>query len=619
MLGIVWNFFLMAAVMASFIGLLSILLRSRTWKDDGKGKYTYDQLCTDTKDMIDRIVGADFQGLGLSEKELKNQRGQRDIISNNVRKCCSGDDGARNAVRELVKNYLSKDRDVNEDTIQNAIPFRTPQSMTARAMAEALIFYLGKGRDEGFSVLCSDYGWALPAVDKDGNEVYEVTEDKVRETWRRVRPELSYAQQLRVLSQMIYADTFGLGVIDELNAQKGSIEEIQIGLAGQQEKFYDYRSELLKEKDRKAIAYSKDSIHVLVHGTTIRLKYISFATDNEQQRVMRNLIMGSNSGELTVSRPSAVVDTLDGRRISVARPSLSDAWVGFVRKFDAVQKKSLDDWCSDMHHGKRLALLLRHLIRAKSSIGITGEMEAGKTTVLRACLYETSPDQNIRVVEADSFEVGARRFLPERNTLAVRVTPENPEEEVLAFLRKTTGHIFCVGEITAPSMANLTMNLAKIAQQIIFSAHYITTEDMVADFTNARLSIGGYTDEKLAEMDAVRALGFNVHIRKYKGVRYVQYIDEIVPEFDSMRGCDNEEVTERNAPEKIAVGIREVRTQLGRVRTYGINRIFEYDITTNESKVGCPTEACFERAKYCLSPSQYDEFVGFFHGGVANG
>ena len=172
------------------------------------------------------------------------------------------------------------------------------------------------------------------------------------------------------------------------------------------------------------------------------------------------------------------------------------------------------------------------------------------------------------------------------NVLALRVTEQTPEQEVLSFVRKTTGHVFAVGEVNSLDMANLTINLSKIAQQVMFSAHYITTEEMVADFKNAKLCVGRYSNEKLAEMDAVKSLGFDVHIRSVDGKRYIQYINEVVPV---------EDIT------------------LGVVKTYEIRKILEYD-EEQAAYVFCniPSQHCMEQAKWYIEPEKREAFFAFF-------
>jgi len=284
-----------------------------------------------------------------------------------------------------------------------------------------------------------------------------------------------------------------------------------------------------------------------------------------------------------------VVDTRDGRRIAVSRPPMTDAWIGLIRKFDTVQEVVLDklyEECPGI-----LPELLRQLVRSGRNIAITGEMASGKTTLFRACLAETKKDKNIRVIEADSFELNVRGFLPTANSVTMRVTEQTPAKEVLAFARKTTGQIFAIGEINSAAVAGMTMDLSKIASQLFFSAHYLSTEHMISDFVNAKLCDGGYADESLAEAEVVRCLGFDIHLRTKHGKRNVQYINEVIPE-----------------------------TKYGKKegRQYQIRPIYRYD---EESEMGIllntPGEISYERAKQWLNKDEYMEYVRFFENEIS--
>ena len=159
---------------------------------------------------------------------------------------------------------------------------------------------------------------------------------------------------------------------------------------------------------------------------------------------------------------------------------------------------------------------------------------------------------------------------------------------MLAFARKTTGQIFAIGEINSAAVAAMAMDLSKIASQMFFSAHYITTEHMIADFVNAKLCIGGYSEESLAELDVVRCLGFDVHLRNKEGRRYVQYINEIVP-------------VARNSSKK--------------GKTYEIRQIYHYDSNKEEGVLlNSPGEISYEKAKQLLGKEEYLEFFRFFEG-----
>ena len=233
-----------------------------------------------------------------------------------------------------------------------------------------------------------------------------------------------------------------------------------------------------------------------------------------------------------------------------------------------------------------LPAILRQLVRSGRNIAITGEMASGKTTLFRACLAEVKPDRNIRVIEAESFELNVRGFLPKANSVTMRVTENTPAEEILAFARKTTGQVFAIGEINSAAMAAMAMDLSKIASQILFSAHYITTEHMIADFVNAKLGVGGYSEELLAEADVVRCLGFDVHLRAKHGRRYVQYINEVLP-----------------------AETGEIQSQ----RTYMIRQIYRYDEEQEKGElINPPSDIAYERAKQFLETGEYLEFIRTF-------
>ncbi len=534
-------------------------------------------MCEKTQDMFNRYTSSHMLDMKLNEELRRNQEEHRRVISTSIRTCCSGNYGAKETVKEIIKEYLLEELLVDEKSIFSLVAFDVPARMTAWEMMETMIYCMNKKEEnKGFGLLCEMYQW--------GKSEYFIGEKMVQKAYQTMQWKLTFMDQLTIVSQLIFAKTVGLGVIDTLNQQKGYIEEIQLGMNGRVEQRYDYKEEL--NSRNKSDFFSRDGVHILVKGNTIWLQYLSFGTEEELQRVLRNLIKDSSAGELTKNRPMIVADTIDGRRVSVSRPPMTDAWVGLIRKFDTLEAVSLEKLYQNVPEATILVELLRQLIKSGRNIAITGEMASGKTTLFRACLAETRKDFNIRVIEVDSFELNVRGFLPRANSMTMRVTERTPAEEVLAFARKTTGQIFAVGEINSASVATMAMDLSKIASQLFFSAHYVTTEHMIADFVNAKLCVGGYSEESLAEMDVVRCLGFDIHLKARQGKRYVQYINEIIP------------ITERKERNS---------------KTYQVRQLYYYDEEKEQGVlVSKPSKLSYEKAKQGLLKEEYEEFCSFF-------
>lgn len=540
--------------------------------------YSLPETAAKIKEMLYEYTGAGIWDVGLEEGLRKKQEEHRRMISSCIRNCCSGNFGAKEAVKDVIYGF-TMELLAEPEEVREVLPFDQPEKMTAWQQLEALIFHFDRKEEkQGFRLLCENFGW-----DKNG---VVVSVEEVQKAYQKTTPVFSAQEERKILVQILFAMTVGLGMVDTLNEQKGFIEEIQIGMSGKSEQKYDYM-ELLEEK-KESDLFSRDGVHIMANGNTFWLKAISFETEEEQQRVLRNLVKECQGGELTRNHPMLVADTVDGRRISVSRPPATDAWVGLIRKFDTVKQVSLETLYQGYPEEKLLPGLLKQLVRSGRNIAITGEMASGKTTLFRACLMEVKRDMNLRIIESESFELNVRGFLPVANSLTMRVSSQTPAEEVLAFARKTTGQIFAVGEINSAAVAVMAMDLAKIATQLLFSAHYITTEHMIADFVNAKLCFGGYSEESLAELDVVRSLGFDIHLRAKEGKRYVQYINEIV----SVTG-----------------------TEQADGHCYKIRPIYRYDEEIEQGVLlNVPGEDSYERAKQLLGKAEYLEFVRFFEG-----
>lgn len=479
---------------------------------------SYEELCKRIREMLNDYIREPVGTGTVSAVLLENQERQRREISDCIRDCCSGNPGARETVKELIFRFLQELEKNQKNSVLRFLSVDGETSENAVHRLECLVFLKEREQEgHGLERLLRQYRLLESGVVEDA---------VIHKIWEEEQPELSERERMEVLTQLLFADTLGLGRIDTFVYQEGGIEEIQIGMNGLPEQRYDYREELREEARR----FSKDSIHLLVEGKTLWLRCCAFPTEEEKQRVIRNLIKDSGAGELTRANPKAVVETADGRRITVSRPPMTDAWVALIRKFDAAVRVK---WTHFLRtENKAMEELLCRLLQERRSIAVTGEMASGKTTLLRLCLEHCRPGQSMRILESGSFELHAREVMEQGNTMAMKVTEPFSVAEVLAFARKTTGQIFVVGEVTSHEMAAVVMDISKIAVQILFSAHYCSTEQMIADFANALLRHGGYTDGRLAAEEAVRTLEIEIHLRNQEGIRFIDYINEILPDPD---------------------------------------------------------------------------------------
>ncbi len=495
-----------------FTGIVGYLLFRE--KKDGSGRKVRSiTLCALTEEAGEILNEYGLRRFASAGENGKAALRTEKTIADAIGKCCSGLRGPRDVVMSVIRDWLNMTvRPTHEEL---TALFSEDNNVWGRF--ECLLYVEGGADDErGFGKLWESRFRDIALC------CGEIGANYVEDAYRHLCSSLSDTDLTEVLARMIYAGSVGLGKVDSLIWQKGCIEEIQLGMSGHTKENYDYREALCgKASDRKS--FSRDSIHVMVGGVPIKLPFLSFDSDDEMVRVLRNLIKNTGAGELTRKTPRIVCDTPDGRRVTVSRPPFSDSWAGLIRKFDTVPGTSIEELVED----DGLRKLLHELVRTRRSIGITGETASGKTTLLRALLIEIGKERSIRVIEGDSFELNIRDFLPDANTLTLRVSDTDPADSVLGFSKNTTGQVFAVGEVNTPEMAVTLTDISKTAETILFTAHYKETSDMVRDFTNARLNAGGYSDERLAKQEAVGALDIDIHMRRKGGARFIERISEV--------------------------------------------------------------------------------------------
>lgn len=531
----------------------------------------YDDLLKYVKQQLSNAVSSSAYGIGLTSEEIRKNMKTREDIKTYLHTACSGDQGARNSALQLVKNRVI--RLVNERSIDDLISF-SPESATANVKFESMLYCYSLMNEDKYMSGGEFAKFINDLEHMRGSRVTTetITEEDLTKVYTGIYKDFNYDDKINILTQLVFSDLYGLGTIDSLNYQTVGIEEIQIGLGGVYKSIYDYKLVLKNIADKTRLA--KDSVYVIYKGHVLWLKFLSFKDNAALKRTIRNLILNAGAGDLTEQTPYIQTETADGRRIAVSRPPFTDAWIGFIRKFNSTSTINLNDLYDD----KLIVSTIDHLVDSGMNIAVTGEMESGKTTLLRANLARLNPKYSVRIIENGSFELNGRKYLPEMDVTSLKITDNITEEECLAFSRKTSGSIFVIGEVTSLAMANLCNKVAKIATQLFYSAHYPNTDKMIADFKNALLQ-NGFSVEKIAEAEVVNGMGFDIHVRNKNGLRFIEYINEVIPKKDG----------------------------------YDIMPIVTYDEESCKYiPQNFPSARTYAKAKLMLSSGEFEKFKAFF-------
>ena len=494
--------------------------------------YTLQKMTDFIKKRLDEITKINLYDLGLTEEELKRRKNKKYELKKALKGCTYGDVNDKKYVKELIYDILSKEYGVDETNISKSIPFDIPSLLTPQDKFDIIIYmYKKEFGYEALTELIKKYELdTLKYVAGDAKPCYVITDEEINDIFEREGFVLTFSDKLNIVVQRIYQHYKGYSSIDEVRDM--NIDGVSGGVSGLPESFLsqvaqtdgDYLNEVMEHKVPRAC----DSIWIFFQGKSIRLVFLSFGSEAELKRVCQNIYKYNNPGQLSDTNGYKINEMKDGSRVVVVRPSFSETWAFFVRKFD-VKRATLEQLITIP--GKEDAIaLLKYLVKGARIISLTGEQGCGKTTMLMGMIENIYETMNIRVQET-AFELHLRKIYPTRNILTFRETETISGQEGLDVQKKTDGSVNIIGEVATDPVASWMIQAAQVASKFtLFTHHAKTFPDLVTALRNSMLRTGVFTNEKTAEEQVVQVLNFDIHLVKdFRGRRYIERVTECIP------------------------------------------------------------------------------------------
>ena len=543
--------------------------------------YTLDMMMKFVKRRLDEITKVNLFDLGLSEEELKRRKNKKYELKKALKGCTYGDVNDKKYVKELIFDILSKEYGVDETNVSRAIPFDIPSLLTAQDKFDVLIYMYEKdyGYDALETIINKYHLNELKYTAGESKPSYVITPEEISDIYEKENFVLTFEDKLNVVVQRIYQLYKGYSAIDEIRDQ--NIDGVSGGVSGLPESFLSQVAQtdanVLNQVMDHKVPRACDSIWIMFHGVSIRLAFLSFGNESELKRVCQNIYKYNNPGQLSDSNGFKVNEMKDGSRVVVLRPSMSESWAFFVRKFD-VKRATLEQLIRC--EGKEEAIeLLGYLVKGARIISLTGEQGCGKTTMLMAMIENIYETMNIRVQEM-AFELHLRKIYPTRNILSLRETETVSGQAGLDVQKKTDGSVNIIGEVATDEVASWMIQAAQVASKFtLFTHHAKTFPDLVSALRNSMLRTGVFANEKVAEEQVVQVLDFDIHLVKdFRGNRYIERVTECIP-VEDVNNYDFDQRKEKTLEgkfEKFADNATRFFTKETNKELYKYQNIMEY-------------------------------------------
>ena len=549
-------------------------------KDDKT--FTLDQMKNYVKKRLDEITKINLYDIGLSEEELKRRKNKKYALKKALKGCTYGDVNDKRYVKELIADLLAKEYGVDETNISSAIPFDIPSLLTSQDKFDILIYaYKKEFGYEALTQLIKRYNLAtLKYIEGETKPCYVITGEEIDEIFEKEKIVLSFQDKLEVVVQRIYQHYKGYSSIDEIRDM--NIDGVSGGVSGLPESFLsqvaqtdgDYLDQVAEHKVPRAC----DSIWIFFQGKSIRLAFLSFGTESELKRVCQNIYKYNNPGQLSDTNGYKINEMKDGSRVVVVRPSMSETWAFFVRKFD-VKRATVEQWTGNMPGNEKVIELLKYLVKGARITSITGEQGCGKTTLLMGMIENIYETMNLRITET-AFELHLRKVYPTRNILSMRETDTIAGQECLDVQKKTDGSVNIIGEVATDPVASWMIQSAQVASKFtLFTHHAKTFPDLVTALRNSMLRAGVFKNEKTAEEQVVQVLNFDIHLQKdFRGRRYIERVTECIPIVDQQT-YDKDYKSEKTMDGKVQKFFENATTYFSKVteqNLYTYQNVLEY-------------------------------------------
>ena len=416
--------------------------------DQDDQTYTLDKMREYVKKRLDEITKVNLYDIGLSEEELKRRKNKKYALKKALKGCTYGDINDKKYVKELILDILEKEYGIDETNISRAIPFDMPSLLTAQDKFDILLYmYKKEFGYEALTELIKRYNLAtLKYLQGETKPSYVITAEEISEIYEKERIMLNFRDKLEIVVQRIYQHYKGYSSIDEIRDM--NIDGVSGGVSGLPESFLNQvaqtgTADYIEQVSERRVPRACDSIWIFFQGKSIRLAFLSFGSESELKRVCQNIYKYNNPGQLSDTNGYKINEMKDGSRVVVVRPSMSETWAFFVRKFD-VKRATVEQWTGEMQGKEKAIDLLKYLVKGARIVSITGEQGCGKTTLLMGLIENIYETMNLRITET-AFELHLRKVYPTRNILSMRETDTISGQECLDVQKKTDGSVNIIG------------------------------------------------------------------------------------------------------------------------------------------------------------------------------
>ena len=314
----------------------------------------------------------------------------------------------------------------------------------------------------------------------------------------------TFDEKLLKLTQIVYQELYGFGIIDELIFD-GEFNEVACNR-------FDY------------IWVQFEGVKSKISNPNFR-----FADEKTYNSLVDSRFTITAKEELNAGNPLSYSVLLNGTRVTALRPPISKSFTVNFRNFIAINKKS--DKTQKLL-GKKISRLLELLVcKGRRNVAIIGEQSAGKTTAADELIISKLSDSLGIGLAENIHELNISGKHPNKNVVELQYTKNFRPSDITEIFFRLNRDITILGEVRGSDEAlEMIKAMLRQARGSFFTFHSSGVNRMIHDLRQLLMQTSYYKSFLEAQFDVADAVDLAIHIKldRSSGKRYIYKISEII-------------------------------------------------------------------------------------------
>lgn len=233
-----------------------------------------------------------------------------------------------------------------------------------------------------------------------------------------------------------------------------------------------------------------DQVYVIKNLKTYR-ENIRFRDDEHIRNIIQRIVMHDRGVSLNESHPTIESMRRDGTRITATCPPVSETTTLALRK-QLIKVLTPEELIASGTLDQKTWEMLRHLVKHRANILISGGVGSGKTALLRTLVSHIDENARINVLENDR-ELFLRKHFPGRNIVEFEEHPEAGVtlKDLFRTLLRYSPNIIIVGEFRGSGEAREAIRACERGHHgSMATAHFSSPQEAIEGTARLMLEEG---------------------------------------------------------------------------------------------------------------------------------